>query len=298
MQKNKLTILTPTYNRKETLKRVFNSLKNQTIKNFEWIIIDDGSNDNTQQIVGKWLKASYGFEMKYIIKENGGKHTALNTGIKSASCEYIYILDSDDYIVNNAVETIYKWIETIKFKDNFVGVSGLKGVNQHKKIGEFPKGIEVVDATNLERREHSLRGDKAEVLKKEILLNYPFPEFTGENFLSEAIVWDKIADDGYKIRWFNKIICITSYLEDGLTKNNRSLILENFKGYTLLEKQKFKLEKFPYNYLAIDRYYKISNLKKLSIREIVENLQISYLNFFIGRILGVVTKAVKEGEDN
>ena len=104
-------------------------------------------------------------------------------------------------------------------------------------IGQFPSKLEFIDATNLERKSKKLLGDKAEVYRKDILLKYPFPEFEGEKFLTEAVVWNRIAADGYKIRWFNKIICICEYLDDGLTKTDaEERRINNFNGYTCFEK--------------------------------------------------------------
>ena len=186
-----ISILTPTYNRAHTLPRLYKSLKQQTMKDFEWIIVDDGSTDNTKYIVEKWIKEINLFNIIYIKQKNGGKHRALNKGIPHAKYDYIYIVDSDDYLTDDAVEKIHLWISTIDNKSKFAGVSGLKGKITDKGmiiIGQFPSKLEFIDATNLERKSKKLLGDKAEVYRKDILLKYPFPEFEGEKFLTEAVV--------------------------------------------------------------------------------------------------------------
>ncbi|ONI37877.1 hypothetical protein AN639_01215 [Candidatus Epulonipiscium fishelsonii] len=180
--------------------QLYKSLKNQTNENFEWIIVDDGSTDNTRELIYSLNKSN--LNVTYIKQINGGKHRAINRGIKYANGDFTIIVDSDDYLTNDAIETIIKWCNTIEGKLEFAGVSGLKGYSLFKKIGGFPKYIKFIDATNLQRKKYDLGGDKAEVYRTNILRQYPFPTFKSENFIAEGIVWNRIAKDGYKIRWF------------------------------------------------------------------------------------------------
>jgi glycosyltransferase involved in cell wall biosynthesis len=281
-----ISILTSTYNRSYILSQLYESLKNQSIKDFEWIIVDDGSTDNTKDIVNKWIKETNAFKITYLKQKNGGKHSAINKGVPLAMFDYIYIIDSDDYMTFDAVEKIHLWLATIIDKEEFAGVSGLKGVKSDSGInvlGQFPTDMEYIEATNLERKQKKLLGDKAEVYRKDLLLKFPFPEFEGETFIGEATVWNKIAAEGFKIRWFNQIICICKYLDDGLTKSDplkRSI--NNFKGYTYLEKMNIKLGSFPYSKLAIGRYYFLARKKGLSIKQIQQNLGVSWLDLYLG----------------
>lgn len=288
-----LTIITPTYNRGYILKKLYDSLRIQTYKNFEWIIVDDGSTDYTEGKVDIWKKEKNEFEISYLYQENGGKHKAINNAVSKAKYPYVYIIDSDDYMVEDAVESIYSWIKSIDNKEEFVGIAGLRGTSKTDTIGEFPENLESIDSSNLERKKNNLRGDKAEVFKKEVLKNYPFPEFENENFLLESAVWDKIAYDGFKIRWFNKIICITNYLDDGLTKNNDELKTKNFKGYTFVEKQNLNIQKFPYNFLAIGRYLKIAKKKGLSNKEVEGILDINQVQLMVGKFLDALASTMK-----
>ena len=121
-----ITILTPTYNRRYILGNLYNSLKRQTCYNFEWVIIDDGSEDDTESMVREWIASSNNFPIRYYYKENGGQHTALNKGIQIAEGFMIMIVDSDDYLADDAVGRILYWEETIKKLDGFAGVSGLR----------------------------------------------------------------------------------------------------------------------------------------------------------------------------
>lgn len=280
-----ITILTPTYNRAYILENAYKSLASQTCKNFEWLIIDDGSSDNTEELVAPWLTEDHGFTIKYFKQKNGGKHRAVNKGVQCASYDYVFILDSDDYLTNDAVEKIHKWIDSIKDIPGFAGVSGLRGYSNGKVIGENATG-KYVDALNSERNKYSLSGDKAEIYKTEILKKYPFPEFDGENFLRENASWDAIAKDGYKLRWFNEIIYICEYLADGLTKTvDEKVYIKNFQGFTYCSKLQCEVYKFPYRHIRIGYYYKVATIKGKTNKEICEALEISHFSLFIGRII-------------
>lgn len=230
-----VTICTPTYNRKECLKKAYNSLLNQTAKDFEWLIIDDGSQDHTDKQVEEWKKENK-IEIRYYLKENGGKHTALNIGIQEAKGKYFCILDSDDHLVDNAVEEIIE--EFSKLEDGkYAGVGFNKIFDDGKIIGTtFRK--EYVDATSLERKKYNIDGDKAEVFYTEIIKKYPFPVFDKEKFMTEAIVWNRIAHDGYLLRWVNKPLCVCEYRADGLSASGNAG--KDMEGYSLFIKELLK----------------------------------------------------------
>lgn len=274
-----ISIITPTYNRGYILSNLYNSLLKQTNKNFEWIIIDDGSQDNTEELIKTW---NVDFSIRYFKQKNGGKHRAVNRGVPLAEYEFIFIVDSDDYLPNNAVEIIEKMIFSIKDIKNLAGVAGLRVYPNGKPIGNFPKGVTTfIDASSIERDKYKIIGDKAEIFKKEILLKYPFPEIEGENFISEGSSWMKIAEDGYKIRWYPIPIYIGEYLEDGLTKN-KSRFLKNFKGYTLTTKTSLKYDKGLSKFLCIALYIDISNQKNINFLKKKKLLEISYCSLIIG----------------
>ena len=199
-----ITIFTPTYNRQATLERLFKSLVNQSNKNFEWIVIDDGSTDNTDHLFKKIKEAPIPFSITYLKKKNGGKHRAINDAIKLAEGELFFIVDSDDYLTENAIEQIFAWQKSLDNSHQWAGVAGLRGYSEHKAIGQIFSS-NFVDAKNTERRKYHLEGDKAEIYFTDILKRYPFPEVDGENFISEEIVWNSIAHDGYYLRWFSSI---------------------------------------------------------------------------------------------
>ena len=120
----KVTVFTPTYNRAYILERLYNSLKRQSIYDFEWLVIDDGSTDSTSQLLEKWKKENLPFDIVYYKKDNGGKCRAINLGLQYARGELFLVVDSDDYLSEDAIEKITAWSNTIKEKEQFCGFAG------------------------------------------------------------------------------------------------------------------------------------------------------------------------------
>lgn len=244
---NLLTIFTPTYNRASLIIRLYESLNKQTTYKFEWIIIDDESDDNTDEVVENIINSSNKFPIIYIKQKHGGKHRAINLAVKQAKGDFFFIVDSDDELTTDAVEKIDLWTETIRDKKDFCGVAGVRISRSGTVWGETYSNIneyEYIDATALERKKYHLTGDKSEVFKTSLLMKYPFPEFDGEFFVTESVCWNAIAADGLKMRWFMWPIYVCDYLEDGLTKNGaneRNGHIKNFKGYAFYVKQVLKL---------------------------------------------------------
>ena len=283
----KLTIFTPTYNRAYILNDAYESLKRQTNQNFEWLIVDDGSTDATDELVENFKKEGV-ISIRYIKKTNGGQHTALNLAIEMVDDGLLMILDSDDTLKENAVERILFWANSIN-EENIAGVSGLRIHKDGSVIGDkwFIKK-EYIDATNLERKKYGLRGDKAEAYFVSILKKYyPIPVFSGENDVEKGVLWNRIAADGYKIRWFNEGIYYCEYLNDGMTKNIEKNYIKNFQGYTLWIKENFSYQKTKLNKIkAIAYYTHIAKLKGISNKELVEMFHINYVDLFISKIIG------------
>ena len=239
MYKVKITVFTPTYNRAYTLERLYKSLLNQTSYDFEWLIVDDGSTDDTSELI-KSFQNNHFFDVRYYKQENSGKHVAINNGVDLAEGELFFIVDSDDYLTDDAIEKIISWSSTLPSNDTYAGVSGNRGYSVNELIGTtFSGGY--IDATALEREKYSITGDKAEVFFTHVLRKYKFPVFENEKFMTENVVWYAIAADGYKIRWFNEIIYITEYLPDGLTHKYNKLLATNPKGFAVSVNQKIKI---------------------------------------------------------
>ena len=212
-----VTILTPTYNRADNLKKLYESLVKQTNCNFKWLIIDDGSIDNTKEIIESYIKESK-IEINYRYKENGGKHRAINYGMKFIDTDLIFIVDSDDYLTENAIDLAIKYGKKyINIKD-ICGFSFLRCFPNGEINGmKFPKDEYISDYISC-RLNEEIRGDKAEVYYSKILKQYKFIEIDGEKFLFEDYIWIQMAEK-YKTVHINIPIYVGDYLNDGLTKN-------------------------------------------------------------------------------
>lgn len=225
-----LTVFTPSYNRGYLLGRLYASLQRQSVTCFEWIIIDDGSTDNTAYIVQQWQKEHTQFLIRYIKKENGGKARAINDGIKLAQGKYFFIVDSDDYLADDALESLIKWFSELPEQTNFIGVSGLREISNHNS-SILNKKFNYIDTSNINRTKYGLEADMAEAFYTEKLKQYRFPVWPNEKFIPESVVWDQMALDGYILRWYNKVIYYCEYLEGGLTQSSWKLLKNNPMGY-------------------------------------------------------------------
>lgn len=238
-----MTVFTPTYNRAYILNNLYQSLKKQTASGFEWLIVDDGSTDDTEKIVNSWLEEENPFEIIYVKKENGGKPSAINVGVNSARGEFFFIVDSDDYLSETAVEKMTKWSLEIQNNDTFVGAGAARGYpNGNYLLGKAPDVNEYgyIDATNLEREKFSLNADMCEAYKTAILKKFPFETWKGEKFVPEQIVLNEMSLAGYKLRWHSDIIYFCEYLEDGLTRGSDALQINNPMGYAMMYNHKLK----------------------------------------------------------
>lgn len=239
----KITVFTPTYNRGYIIEKLYRSLQAQTFTDFEWLVIDDGSKDNTAELFKRWMAETNPFTIRYYKVENGGKHRAINKATDLANGELFFIVDSDDALTEDALDSIVSWELELENKATYCAVAGNKGSTRSDLWGTTFDG-KYMDATSLERKKYNITGDKAEVFFTEILKKYKFCEFAGEKFITECTVWDKMAADGYKIRWFNKIIYLCDYLQDGLTKSGDVLFANNPQGTAYLYKQQINYCKF------------------------------------------------------
>lgn len=226
-----LTIFTPTYNRAYILPQLYESLCCQTNKDFEWIIVDDGSTDDTELLINDFISSKH-IDIVYLKQPNGGKHRAINRAVKFARGEFFFIVDSDDYLPNDAVDVILKFLVQIEPNSKIAGICGLRSFHDGKIIAG--EGIDsCIDDNSIKLRErYHIKGDMAEVFRTSIMREFPFPEFENENFISEAIVWNRIATQ-YVLRFIPVVIYITEYLPDGLTKSIRKRFRNSPKGTML-----------------------------------------------------------------
>ncbi|MBO3443025.1 glycosyltransferase family 2 protein [Clostridium sp. CCUG 7971] len=263
MYKYRFTIFTPTYNRGYILTKLYNDLKNQTFKDFEWLIVDDGSTDNSEELINKF-KTENILNINYIKKENGGKHTAINTGVKNACGELFFIVDSDDGLVNDSLQVIVDEWNSIEDKTNLSGVVGLCEHTNGEIVGtKMPEEHQICHFADLYFK-YNVKGDKSLVLLTDVIKKYPFPERKEVNFLPESVVWHEISKD-YKVKCINKTMIIRDYLDDGLTQNIMSK--SSLKGRALeflylINQNTYQISKYPYmwlkNYINLARYSLLS----------------------------------------
>lgn len=252
----KLTVFTPTYNRAHTLPRTYESLKKQKCKDFLWLIVDDGSTDNTRDLVKTWQESEIDFEIQYIYKTNGGMHTAHNVAYENINTELNVCIDSDDCLGDNAIELILeKWKEVEKL--GYAGIIGLDADLNNQLIGKgFPP----------EMRETTLGGyyaggglgDKKLVYRTDIITDYPpYPIFDGEKYVALAFKY-RLIDQNYKLAVLDEILCNVEYQDDGSSGTMWKQYLNNPKGFAFWRKVCME---FPVSYkrLVIDCIHYVSS---------------------------------------
>ena len=210
-----ITVLTPSYNRGDLLKNLYQSLRDQIFDDFEWIIVDDGSTDSTSEIITHF-KEDKKIAIKYIKQSNGGKHTAINAGVKISTGELIIIVDSDDTLPKDSLLIINNQYLKIRVDTTVGGVCGLMAHHDNIVIGNcnlLPQGnISSIDM----RFKYGFLGDVCEVFKTDVLREFPFPEIYNEKFCPEDLVWNRIARK-YTLYFFNQVVYYRDYLDGGLT---------------------------------------------------------------------------------
>ncbi len=252
------TVFTPTFNRAHVLERVFRSLQQQTLGNFEWLIVDDGSTDNTREVVGQFRDQA-GFPIRYLYQSNRGKHMATNLAVREAKGQLFLTVDSDDACTPQALERLYSiWLEIPSpERDRFSGVSVLCLDWDGRTIGtKFPR--DRMDSDPVSLVSSGVRGEKWGFHRTEILRRFPFPGFPGETFLTEAVVWNRIARE-YRMYYANEALRICFATTGGLSrgvpgkgwKSNWALRARNPKGSRLYYQECLA---FPYSPVLLIRH--------------------------------------------
>lgn len=272
----KITVLTTVFNRANLIKRLYDSLIEQTANNFEWLIIDDGSTDNIKDVIDGFTKENK-LTIRYFFQENGGKHRALNNGISRITSDMTFIVDSDDYLTEDAIETITEYYNKYKNRKDICGFSFLRKFENGKINGpEYDKQEFTSDYITYRLNKHNW-GDKAEVYFTNILKKYPFIEIEGEKFLVESYVWVKMALD-YNTVYINKAIYVGEYQEDGLTKN---VLLRRYESpLGMVEDSRMQCNKKANLILktkALLKYIAYSNIAKIPFKKQVKEINYKYL---------------------
>lgn len=213
-----ITIFTPAYNRAHLLPRLYQSLLAQKEHDFEWLIVDDGSTDDTQAVIKSFM-AEEQIKIRYYHKQNGGKHTAVNLGVQKAFGDLFFIVDSDDWLTANALDAINRQWASIEKKVDICGIIGLSAFSNGGIVGDrFPRDQWEVSFSDVYLK-HQLKGDKSVAFKTEILKKHPFPEEDNIPFVFEAVVWHEMAKK-YKVLAVNEVLQNKEYLREGLTDSS------------------------------------------------------------------------------
>lgn len=283
----KITVFTPTYNRRYIIENLYRSLQIQSFNDFEWLVVDDGSSDNTEELFEIWSKENNNFEIRYYKKENGGKHRAINYGLDKAKGKLFFTVDSDDYLTDDALEKINAWEKSLDKSKKFAGIVANRGYEKNKTINNyFEEDYLDLDLMQMytysENGKRVLSGERALIFYTDIHRLYKYPEFKGEKFMTEAVVWNRMAHDGYLVRYYNDIIWIFEYLDDGLTKAGNKLFLDNPRGYTLWLKEKNVFQNKSKKEMLKFYYSMYCELSQLySINQIADFLDINKISLYL-----------------
>ena len=278
-----LTIFTPTYNRKYILPKLYNSLVNQTNKNFTWLIVDDGSTDGTEELVNNWITEGK-IKIEYIYQINAGKMQAHNKGVLNTKTELFLCVDSDDHVTEQTVEDIITSYKEWQTNDDLAGIVAYRGRDSQQPLGnEFPQDVNISKLDDLYK--NGFKGDTSLVYRTKILQQYLFPKIEGEKFITENFIYTQI-DQSYQLVVLPKIFIVCEYLDDGYSKNIYKVFNRNPKGMALYYNLKTKLatnviERIKYSiaYVCYSRIAKNTNAFKES------NCKVCYVLAFIPGIL-------------
>ena len=229
-----ITVFTPAYNRAKTLPRTYSSLVKQDCKDFVWLIVDDGSTDETGELVKKWKQADNGFEIRYIYKENGGMHTAHNTAYENIDTELNVCIDSDDCLAEGAIKKIVLTWQKIKHR-GYAGIIGLDADMEGHIIGkDFPDGLKETTLTGYYAAGGF--GDKKLVYRTDVIKNYPpYPVFQGEKYVALAYKY-RLIDQDYRLGVLNDVLCNVEYQDDGSSATMWKQYVKNPKGFAFWRK--------------------------------------------------------------
>ncbi len=276
-----ITVFTPTYNRAYILPKLYESLCHQTCKDFEWLIVDDGSTDETEEVVNNMIFKTK-LNIRYLKKENGGLNSAYNFAVENTENEIFFRVDSDDSIKENAIQLIYdKWI-LVKNNEKLSGLVFLSVFNDGKVVGRHPFTKDVVSNFFDYRYKYRAVGDRAEVVKTSVLKNYPFPLLKNEKFIPEGLMWNRIAKE-YDAIYINEPIYIRDYLEDSITSKVVQTLKKNCKGATLYYSELLKCKQ-PFLFFVKHSllYWRYAFYKRISLKEKIK--ESGFSAFFIGFI--------------
>lgn len=235
----KITIFTPTYNRSNTLDRLYNSLVKQTNASFVWLIVDDGSIDDTELKVLRW-KNEKSIQIHYHKQENRGKSFAHNVGVSLTRTELFTCVDSDDYLTENAVSVILDAYQKFH-KNDLIGMIAFKTLENSVLVTKFSNNDITHTTLYNAYNKYGLGGDAMLIYRTEIINQFAFPIFDNEKFVPEAYLYDKLDQTG-EMYIIKESLYICEYLQDGYTNNLVNTLLNNPNGYIQYLKNRIEID--------------------------------------------------------
>lgn len=210
----RITVFTPAYNRADLLPKLYESLLRQNSREFVWLVIDDGSVDNTRVVVEAWIREGK-IDIQYVWKENGGLHTGYNKAIDCMDTELSICIDSDDYLTDDCIETVLRFWDDHKAED-IAGFIGLDIRPDGSIIGGLLPDMKTVDPLWLTELD---AGDRKYVIRNDCYRKvYPMPVFAGEKNFNPHYLVLKLCRN-YKFLVLNKPLCVVNYQPDGMSAN-------------------------------------------------------------------------------
>lgn len=277
-----ITVFTPTYNRRDLIEVLFNSLLKQTCFDFEWLVVDDGSSDDTVEYFEDLKKQNIPFQIQFIQNAHGGKHRAINKGLEFAKGELFFLVDSDDYIKESAVEKVIERYDSFEDKSNICGICGLLENSNGEIVGKkFPSNRDTMNLIEMMRTKYEY--DHLDVFVTELFRKYPYPEIENEWHVAPGVPIVRMARDGYDLLLLNESYYVRDYLPHGLTFIGDKKSTENYIGYTIRSKELIEAPGigFQKRTKTILKYLYISRLKNCSISEVSKNLNISKISLVV-----------------
>lgn len=281
------TVFTPLYNRAHTIRRVYESLKVQTFKNFEWLVVDDGSTDESVSLVEEFIREN---EITISLYKNshGGKHRAVNKGISLARGRLFFLLDSDDWLLKDALKLVLQWEKKVPKDALCAGFCANMVSPQGKQISRGVTSDYIfMPLTKMIKK--GVAGDHADILYTEVFKKFLYPEIAGEYHIAPGVPFIRMANAGYSLLYFNCPIYVADYGPDGLTAMGDKKSLDNFCGYTLRSSEllhsdigmKRKAE-------ILVKYCLLNYKKKFGVKDAAKALKIPTVIAFVGTIMGYV----------
>ena len=235
-----LTVFTPTYNRAYCLNKCYESLINQSNQDFKWLIIDDGSTDDTESLVNSWIQEDK-IDIQYHYQNNLGMHGGHNAAYRLVETPLNVCIDSDDAMGEEAVQKILDTWQIIKGDDTYAGIVGLDADPSGKIIGtKMPEDLKATTLYELYNK-HKVQGDKKLVYRTEVVKKYPaYPIFEGERFVPLGYLYQLI-DQDYKLYPINEVLCDVEYMPDGSSLNILKQYRRHPNGFAFSRKSRMEL---------------------------------------------------------